>query len=159
MKLRKVKQRISVYILAACLLSSCGQNVIYSEFQPVQDKLWDKQNEYYFNFEVKDISVPYNISLQLRNNEMYPYQNIWILYEESAHSKEFTIKDTIEYALADNFGKWTGNGITLFQNRIPLKSHYIFPDTGRYTINVRHGMRDNKLKGIENIGLFIEKAK
>ena len=157
-KLRKVKQRIPIIILAACFLFSCSRSVVYNEFQSIKDKLWNKKNEYYFNFEIKDVSVPYDVSLQLRNSEIYPYQNIWILYEESMPSGEHSVKDTIEYMLADDFGKWTGNGITLFQNRLPLKSHYIFPDTGKYTISIRHGMRDDKLKGIEDVGLFIEKS-
>ena len=150
--------RISVIITVACFLSSCGKDTVYSEFQPIKDKLWDKNNEYFFNFEIKDTSVPYNVSLQLRNNDMYPYQNIWLLFEESQPTK-ITTKDTIEFMLADDFGKWKGNGITLYQNRIPVKNHYIFPDTGKYTINIRHGMRDDKLKGIENIGVNIEIAK
>ena len=149
---------ISALITAACFLTSCGKNTVYSEFQPVQHKLWDKNNEYFFNFEITDVSVPYNVSLQLRNNDMYPYQNIWLLFEESQPTK-ITTKDTIEFMLADDFGKWKGNGITLYQNRIPVKNHYIFPDTGKYTINIRHGMRDDKLKGIENIGVNIEIAK
>ena len=150
--------RISVIITVACFLSSCGKDIVYSEFQPIQDKLWDKNNEYFFNFEIKDISVPYNVFLQLRNNDMYPYQNIWLLFDESQPTG-ITTKDTIEYMLADDFGKWKGNGITLYQNRIPIKNHYIFPDTGKYTINIRQGMRDDKLKGIENIGVYIEIAK
>ena len=150
--------RISLIIIAACFLSSCGKNTFYSEFQPIKNKLWNKNDEYFFNFEIMDISVPYNVSLQLRNNDIYPYQNIWILYEESKNDRH-SVKDTTEFLLADEFGKWKGNGISLYQNRIPIKTHYIFPDTGKYTINIRHGMRDDKLKGIENIGIHIERAK
>jgi gliding motility-associated lipoprotein GldH len=150
--------RISVTVITACFFLSCSQNIVYNEFQPIQNKVWDKHNEYYFNFEIKDVSVQYDISLKLRNNNLYPYQNIWIFFEES-RSSGISVKDTIEYMLADDFGKWTGNGITLFQSHIPLKNHYLFPDTGKYTISVRHGMRDDKLKGIEDIGLFIEKSK
>ena len=153
-----LRNRIAVFFAAACFLSSCGNETVYSEFQPVKDKLWDKNNEYFFDFEIKDISIPYNVSLQLRNNDMYPYQNIWILFEESK-SAGYSVKDTIEYLLADDFGKWKANGISLYQNRIPIKTRYIFPDTGKYTINIRHGMRDDKLKGIENIGIHIEFAK
>ena len=145
-------------IIASCFLFSCGKNTVYNEFQPIQNRIWNKQDVYFFNFEIKENSIPYNVSLQLRNNNMYPYQNIWILCEEILPSK-VSATDTIEYMLADDFGKWTGNGITLFQNRIALKSAYHFPDTGKYTISIRHGMRDNELKGLENIGLFIEKSR
>ena len=155
---RSLRIGSSLIIVSICFLVSCGKEIVYSEFQPVQDKLWDKSKEYFFNFEIMDTSIPYNISLQLRNNDMYPYQNIWVLFEESQPAGT-TTKDTIEYMLADDFGKWKGNGISLFQNRIPIKNSYIFPDTGKYSINIRHGMRDEKLKGIEDIGLHIESAK
>lgn len=147
-----------VIILASCFFFSCSKRTVYNEFQPIQNKIWDKQDEYFFHFEIKDQTVPYDISLQLRNSDIYPYQNIWMLSRErqpSGHS----VTDTIEYILADDFGKWHGNGITLFQNQITLRSKYHFPDTGKYTISVRHGMRDDQLKGIEDIGLFIEISK
>jgi gliding motility-associated lipoprotein GldH len=108
---------------------------------------------------LKDASIPYDISLQLRNSDFYPYQNIWIIFAELHPTAETAVNDTIEYRLADASGKWTGNGITLFQNRFPLRTDYHFPDTGQYTIGIRHGMRDDLLKGIENVGLMIEKHK
>jgi gliding motility-associated lipoprotein GldH len=147
-----------VVIIASSLCFSCGNDTVYNKFQPVRDKVWDKQSEYYFKFEIKDLSIPYNILLQIRNNDMYGYQNLWLLCKQLQPDGAL-VKDTIECMLADDFGKWNGNGITLFQSRLTLHDHYIFPDTGQYTISIRHGMRDDNLKGIEDIGLFIEKAK
>lgn len=157
MRKRFIKN-IIFFIIVSYSFFSCGKNTIFNEFHPIQNKIWNKEDEYFFNFEIKDKSVPYNISLQLRNNDTYPYQNIWIFSDEQQSSGSIT-KDTTEHILADNFGKWKGNGITLFQSKIVLKQNYHFPDTGKYTISVRHGMRDNQLKGIEDIGLFIEKSK
>ena len=149
---------IPVFFIASCLFSSCGKDTVYNEYQSVRNKTWNKQDVYFFKFEIKDISVAYNVSLQIRNNDLYSYQNLWIINEE-AQPSGVSVKDTIEHMLADDFGKWTGNGITLFQSRINLKDNYHFPDTGKYTIGIRHGMRDDDLKGIENVGLFIEKSK
>ena len=149
---------VSVAIIASCFLFSCGRDTVYNEFQSINDKAWSKQDEYFFNFEIKDNSIKYDISIQLRNNDTYPYQNLWMFCNELQPSG-ISAKDTLEYMLADDFGKWTGNGITLFQSLIPLKSSYNFPDTGKYTISIRHGMRDDVLRGIENIGLIIEKSK
>ncbi|MDR2914753.1 MAG: gliding motility lipoprotein GldH [Tannerella sp.] len=151
-------KNISTALISSCFFFSCSKDTVYNEFQPVQQNVWDKHSEYFFNFEINDNSLPYNISLQLRNSDIYPYQNLWILFNELQPSEVF-IKDTIEFMLADDFGKWTGNGITLFQNQIPIRKNYHFPDTGKYTISIQHGMRDDKLKGIEDIGLLIEKAK
>ena len=149
---------LPVFFIVTCLLFSCGKNTVYSKYQPVSNKSWNKQDVYFFNFQITDISVAYNVSLQLRNNDQYPYQNLWIINEE-AHPSGVSVKDTIEYMLADDFGKWTGNGITLYQSSINLRNNYHFPDTGKYTISVMHGMRDDDLKGIENVGLLIEKSK
>ena len=149
---------VSVIIAASCFFFSCGGHVIFNEFQPIKDKKWNKQDEISFHFEIMDNSIAYNVLLQLRNNDTYPYQNLWLLCDELQPSG-ISVKDTLEYMLADDFGKWTGNGITLFQNQMLLRSNYHFPDTGKYTINVHHGMRDDILKGIENVGLVIEKLK
>jgi len=144
-------------IAASCFFYSCNNQIVFSDFQPVKDKMWDKQEEFLFHFEIRDISVSYNMSFQLRNSGIYPYRNLWILFGEMSPSGIST-KDTLEYKLADESGKWTGSGITLFQNQFPLRESYHFPDTGKYTISIRHAMRDNQLQGIENVGLLIEKV-
>ena len=155
------------YILFVALMFSCDNNIVFSEFQPVQDKIWDKQTEFVFRFEIKDVSIPYNISLQLRNSRLYPYQNLYVIFEDSRlhgndrdgeDSRLFeNDRDTIECKLADSTGKWTGNGITLFQNLFMVRTNYHFPDTGAYTISIRHAMVDDYLKGIEDVGVLIER--
>jgi gliding motility-associated lipoprotein GldH len=151
-------KRLRILAVALCFCFSCGNAPVYNKFQPVRDKLWDKHSEYRFEFGIKDRSIPYNISLQIRNNDTYAYQNLWLICQEQQPGM-ILLNDTIECMLADDFGKWKSNGITLFLNRFALREHYLFPDTGRYTISVRHGMRDDNLTGIEEIGLLIEKAK
>jgi len=153
-----IKKRALAITIVASMFFSCNNNIVFSEFQPVQNKKWDKQTEFVFQFEMKDVSIPYNISLQLRNSRLYPYRNLGIILEESDFSG-ISILDTIECMLTDSLGKWTGNGITLFQNQFLLKENYHFPDTGAYTMSIRHAMLDDRLTGIEDIGLLIEKAR
>ena len=156
--MRKCSSYIISAIIVLCLFSSCGKNTVFCEYKPVHNKIWNKQDIRSFSFGIEDNSIAYDISLQLRNNDMYPYQNLWLLCEELQISSTYIKNDTIEFMLADSFGKWNGSGITLFQNNIPLRNKYHFPDTGKYIINIRHGMRDDNLKGIEDIGLLIEKS-
>jgi len=180
MSLRHSISRFCVSILLVAMFLSCDKNIVFSEFQPVQDKIWDKQAEFVFRFEIKDASIPYNISLQLRNSRLYPYQNLYVIFEDSRlrgndgdgedsslrgndrdggdSSLRGNDRDTIECILADSTGKWTGNGITLFQNVFMLKTNYHFPDTGTYTISIRHAMVDESLKGIEDVGILIERV-
>jgi gliding motility-associated lipoprotein GldH len=153
-----LRNRIIPTLIASCFCFSCGKNTVYNKFQSIRNNAWGKQAEYYFKFEIKDQTVPYHVNIHLRNNDFYPYSNLWLLCREEQPDGT-ALKDTLEYTLADGFGKWTGNGVTLYQHVLPLRTRYHFPDTGAYILHIRHGMRDDTLRGIEHIGLVIEKAK
>jgi gliding motility-associated lipoprotein GldH len=150
--------RIYLVILSVCFFLSCNDSTVYSKFQPISDKGWHQSEVFDFRFPISEKNVLYDLTVQLRNNELYPYQNIW-LFSNTLKDDSIISADTIEYYLADDYGKWTGKGISLFQNRIPLYKNYQFPDTGNYTVKIKHGMRDNNLKGLEDIGLFVEISK
>ena len=149
---RKLKGIIAA--LTCSLFFSCEKPPLYDQYQAINNITWEKDKAYYFTFEVKDISVPYDLTLKVRNNNLYPYQNLWIFCNE-----EWPIgplrRDTIECILADEFGKWYGHGISLYQSSFPIHSQYKFPHAGQYTFSFRQGMRDDALKGIQEIGFSI----
>ena len=49
---------------------------MYNQYQAINNITWEKDKEYYFTFEVKDISVPYDLTLEVRNNNLYPFAGI-----------------------------------------------------------------------------------
>ena len=78
-----------------------------------------------------------------------------------------TIKDTLEYRMADPTGKLLGTGLTdVKENKLWYKgneSNFIFDEVGEYTVNIQHAMRENgkvngvlELEGITDIGFRIE---
>jgi len=151
-------QKFSALLVTACFFLSCNTNVVYSHYQHVPNKVWGKSDALIFNFTINDNTVPYRLSVQLRNSYLYPYQSIWLLVDEQQPNNT-SIKDTIEYWLADKPGKLKGKGIALFQNRFLLRDNYHFPDTGAYQISIKHGLRDDRLPGIEDVGVLIEEYK
>jgi gliding motility-associated lipoprotein GldH len=134
---------------------ACTKPVYYEKYQTI-DNPWDKNKEYFFTCEVEDSSVSYNLSLNIRNNNLYPYQNLWLFFAEEQPDGN-VLRDTIECILADDYGKWIGSGISVYHLNIPVRTGYTFPQTGSYTFTVRQGMRDVQLKGIEQIGVRIER--
>jgi len=134
---------------------SCTKPVYYEKFQTI-DNHWDKNKEYFFTYQIVDSLASYNISLEIRNNTFYPYQNLWLFCAEEQPVGS-VLRDTIECILADDFGKWYGSGISIYHLRVPIRTRHIFPHQGQYTFTIRQGMRDDRLKGIEQIGLRIEK--
>ena len=73
---RKLKGIIAA--LTCSLSFSCENPALYDQYQAINNITWEKDKEYYFTFEVKDISVPYDLTLEVRNNNLYPYQNLWL---------------------------------------------------------------------------------
>lgn len=86
---RRIGQRQSLRLkkfIAACvtcfLCFSCENEAVYDQYQAIQNTSWEKNKEYYFTFLIEDISVPYDLTLEVRNNNMYPYQNLWVFCSE-----------------------------------------------------------------------------
>lgn len=144
-------------ILTSSLFFSCGNPALYDQYQAIENTAWEKDKEYYFTFQVADITVPYNLSLEIRNNNLYPYQNLWLFCNEEMPVGALR-QDTIECVLADESGKWHGHGISLFQSSFPIRTSYKFPHAGQYTFSLRQGMRDQRIPGIQEIGLRVEKS-
>lgn len=154
--MNKSRFRLPLALWILGLLLSCTNTAHYDSYQTIENP-WQKDREYYFTYEIEDHTVPYHILLEIRNNNFYPYQNLWLLCAEECPVGPM-VRDTIECILADDYGKWKGHGISIYHNTIPVRKRYLYPHKGQYTFCIRQGMRDEQLKGIEAIGLRIEKA-
>lgn len=150
---QKLKKSV-IIIISGILFFSCGDPSLYDRYQAMDNSVWEKNKEYFFSFEITDISTPYNLTLEVRNNNLYPYKNLWIISTQDQPIGPLQ-RDTTECILADEYGKWKGNGISLFQSSFSIKKNYIFPHTGLYTFSFKQMMRDESLKGIQEIGFRV----
>ena len=146
-----------IYMMICMIGFSCAKPVFFEKYQTI-DNPWDKNKEYFFTCEIDDQSVAYNLSVHIRNNNLYPYQNLWLFLGEEQPGGH-VVQDTIECMLADNYGKWAGTGISVYQLDIPIRTNFYFPQSGTYTFTIRQGMRDEQLKGIEQIGVRVEEIR
>lgn len=151
------KLKLLAAVCLGCLAFSCEAPALYDQYQAIENTTWEKDKEYYFTFQITDAAIPYDLTLEVRNNNMYPYQNLWLFCNEEPPIGPLR-RDTIECLLADAFGKWYGHGISLFQSSFPLRKNHYFPHEGQYTFSFRQGMRSDRLRGIQEIGLRVEKA-
>ena len=142
-----------------CFLFFCGcnrGNIAFLEYHHISGQHWNDNQTLNFSPIINDATSPYNLWIELRHNNDYPYQNIWFFV--SILKKDSVLKtDTLQYMLADDFGKWQGRGNNAFyQQSLIYKNLYQFPDTGKFDIRVQHAMRDSRLKGVEDVGIRIE---
>jgi gliding motility-associated lipoprotein GldH len=117
---------------------------------------WHQDSIIRFEVQVEDVSIPYRVTMKIRHNADYPYQNLYIFRTiMSAQGLEYT--DTVNLLLADDQGNWLGEGLGELKtmswayNRKSLQ----FKESGNFTFTLQQGMRDEFLKGITDVGLEI----
>ena len=116
-------------------MAACNENTVYHSYQSLPDEGWGKSDTLSFLIPVTD-SIPPTLRLfaEVRNRTDYPYHN-----------------------LADSTGRWIGNGWgSIYQSAVFIKSvRPLYP--ANYTFKIMNGMKDEKLSGINDIGIRIER--
>lgn len=144
------------FILITSLLFSCNRNIIFEETQSVDCNGWSIDSVGRFEFVIEDTAQFYDMSFIVRNTGDYEYQNLWFFVEYVKPDMAFS-NDTVNLFLADNFGRWAGSGIgSIYSATYLYRDSIRFNQTGKYLMNIRHGMRTDSLKGIADIGLQIK---
>lgn len=139
------------------LLSSCGRGVLFDQTVNVH-KAWYMNNPVVFNVTVNDTLQGYDFYLNLRHNNNYRYSNLYIFLQTEFPNHHVT-RDTLQFILADPSGKWLGKGWgKIKEDHILLKQNLRFPLKGQYHFTLWQGMRNDTLKGIEDVGLQIVSA-
>lgn len=150
--------RHSLLILLAILLFSCGNKPrIYEEVHKIKEQTWIYSDSLDYTFNIQDTSHIYGMGIVVQFSENYPYENIYtriktILPNGDVRDNLFSIelqKPEKRRSLTCSSKYCT---IDVFL-QAPLK----FIDTGDYTIRIFQFTRDDSLKGISNVGLYVEK--
>ena len=145
----------TIALMALTVLTiGCNSRTAFSEYRNVPLQGWDKDSVVCFDVNITDSMATYNVILSLRHTADYPYQNIWFFVQNETSGQN----DTLEYYLADQRGRWLGNGFG-DRKEMPclLYEHVRFPHGGIYRYAVRQGMRQEWLRGVTEVGLIVEK--
>ena len=137
-------------------LFSCSRKEVFFNYHSFANAEWNLNDPAVFNVTIEDNSQPYDVSIELRNNDNYPFSNIWLFIDKKAPGGN-NRTDTIDVNLADVNGKWYGKGLSLYNLSILHETSVLFPDTGIYVYSITQGMKENPLKGISDIGLKVSK--
>ncbi len=158
-----MKFRLAIWILGivciAWILSSCNHSVVYQSNSSVNEKGWLPTDSLVFAFSIDEINRPLNFYFNVRNTTDYPYQNLYLFITTRYPNGTYS-RDTAECIFATPEGKWLGKGNgRIKDSRFIFKRNLYFPQKGDYIIVVNHGMRENSLKGIHDLGIEISKPK
>jgi gliding motility-associated lipoprotein GldH len=158
-----MRNSVLLFVLVfSFIVVSCDSKRVYDQYKSVPDG-WNKDSIISFKINPPDSTKAYNLFVNLRNTNNYKYSNIFLIVEMVfPHGK--TIKDTLEYRMADPSGKLLGTGLMdIKENKLWYKEEVVFKEAGEYKVNIQHAMRENgkvngvvSLEGITDIGFRIE---
>ena len=151
-----------LFALIAILIISCDKKRVFDEYKPV-GKSWEKDSIVTFNLPELDSTKQYNLFINIRDNNDYPYNNLFLIATLVAPNG-FTQVDTLEYQMSDNEGNLLGEGLTdIKTSKLVYKERMKFK-AGKNTVQIKQAVRETgktkgveKLDGITDVGFRIEK--
>ena len=157
MKVMVMLRSIVVFILFLSL-SSC-QNGNDKILMKDVGEHWKKNDVQTLDFKIDDAQNQKNMMIVVRNNNDYPYSNLRLIASLEQNKKKIST-DTLNFVLAKPNGEWIGTGFgDTKEITFQYKLNYKFPQNGNYSVKVVQAMRNNSLKGIEDIGIKIQNLK
>ncbi len=144
-----------IFVLIAIFLVSCQSDNLYSGSERIPENSWNRYNKPVFSALLNDTINPCDVLITIRTNPSYNYRNIFLFITTSSPGGQ-SIKDTVEYKLADERGNWYGKGLgDIHDLSVPFKTNVLFPENGTYTFMIEQGMRDENLEGVLDLGLRV----
>jgi len=150
---------LSIFVVFVLFtFASCDYKNVYEKNAPIPGGSWQNKNVLRFWYDVKDTLTVMNISINLRHTGLYKYSNLYLFVTTEAPNGK-THRDTLEFILADNKGKWFGRGVgDLYDIRMKYRNNTRFSQHGRYYFLIEQAMRDEKLEQVIDVGMRIEPA-
>jgi gliding motility-associated lipoprotein GldH len=163
--MRRAKERSLLAALVLFgLIAGCSSEVVRAEYRSLPGS-WPEEQEVQFELPELDSLRTYNLFINLRNTNDYPFNNIFLITTmEFPHGK--TVVDTLEYRMAYPDGSWMGTGLgSVKDNKLWYKEGVRFFEEGNYKLRIKQAVRNNgevggvkELRGIAEVGYSIERA-
>ena len=157
--------RLLAFFLIAISFISCEPNNVVFNQTTALDGHWGENEVLEFTLPQLDSLKKYDLFLNVRNTNDYKFNNMFLIVSMNfPHGK--TIKDTLEYRMANPDGTWMGYGIgNIKENKLWYKEGVQFFEEGNYTISIGQAMRNNgdvegvkRLDGITDVGFTVEET-
>ena len=151
------------FLFAAMLLMSCDKKMVFDQYKTVGNA-WNKDSIVSFDLPEVDTTKTYNLFVNIRDNDKYPYNNIFLVVSMD-HPGGLTKVDTLEYQMADAEGNLLGNGFSDIKESALFYKEKVRFKKGKYTVHIRQAVRETgkisgvkELQGISEVGFRIESA-
>jgi gliding motility-associated lipoprotein GldH len=142
------------------LCGGCGEGdtrVLYANFRSIAGEAWERDSVVAFTV---DVPRPgrYAFTLYARYTIDVRQANVALLVTVSRPGVP-PVEERVEMRVADDEAGWTGRGSVLKTLAFPLPARHWLDSAGVYRVEIRHRMKERKIKGIKDIGIQIHGEK
>ena len=156
MRNKGLKTMMGVALVGLMALAGCGGKG-YERRDVIREAAWAVEDRKAFDVSIDDTLYNYVFGISMRHLESYRYSNLYVFLHTTMPNGNIT-HDTIECVLAMPDGRWIGKSSGSMRDmRITLNPNLRFPLEGPYHFEIEQAMREPVLKGISDIGIYIER--
>jgi gliding motility-associated lipoprotein GldH len=144
------------------MIVSCDKRSVFDQYKSVGNA-WHKDSIVTFELPKLDAKKPYNLYINVRDNDDYPFNNLFLIVSLEQPNKQVKV-DTIEYQMTNPDGTLLGDGFSdVKESKLFYKGKENFTQKGVYKIHIKHATRQTgkiegvtSLQGITDVGFRIE---
>ncbi|MEY4135402.1 MAG: hypothetical protein RL386_1752 [Bacteroidota bacterium] len=144
--------------LAGVCLSSCGPKKLVDASRVLESQVWTYADSLRFEATVEDTSCLYDISILVKHDKSYAYQNLYLRIRTYFPDGKM-LAQPLSLDLAEKTGAWSGKCIgNSCSIEAPIQQNAFFNAQGKYVFVLEQYMRQDTLRGIRAVGLRIADA-
>jgi gliding motility-associated lipoprotein GldH len=143
------------FVIAGLSTACNKEKILFEKEYAWQDATWRHSDTLNFAFDIADTMALYDIVVTIKHRTDYPYQNIYSQIFTKFPTGERT-KQLINVDLADNTGKWNGEGSGKTRSYdVDIQQNAFFNQSGKHVIKLEQFMRTEALASVESVALRI----
>lgn len=156
---------VFILLIAVITLIACDDRTVQTQQFIFPSLGWPIKDAVAFDIKAPDTINTYNLFINMRNNQEYGYDNLWIV-SELRYPQGKVVTDTLQYKMAQPDGTFLGKPSGgVYENKLWGQEGLRFRESGNYKLLLRQVMRkNNQVNGIDNlagvldVGYSLEKA-
>jgi gliding motility-associated lipoprotein GldH len=150
-----------LFFTVILLFSACDPDRVYEKNVDFDERFWALTEHPQFEFVINDENTPYNLYINVRNEESYPNANLYFTYYLTDSLGNILNQELLtEFLFDKKTGRPFGSSVLgdIYNHRFPILEDYRFESPGKYNIRLEHFMRTDSLQGILGVGLRVERG-
>jgi gliding motility-associated lipoprotein GldH len=152
-----MNRTIIISIIISFLLASCGNKVVFRQYNKMENVSWNRFDIQHFDVPVEKDDV-LDFYLAIRHHTDFPFDKIWVnvtfyMPDGATRSRDY------DFDLKDENGNWLGEGMgELWDIEFPLHKEMAFNKPGICKVRVENKNSKYETPGIVEVGLVVKKS-